>query len=268
MNILESELVLKFSDYFDAFLQKNANWNCGFTIRNNKYVFLCRNEVSRYSEAYWGKKANPYPRAVPTYAEISFDNSLECVKLVNKSKDYVLSDVRIFNFKNQLFSTGTYRSDKFQKDGKRRVDQFLARQLDQNLIFLPFEHTFDLPQKNWTPIVIEDKLFFENYDQKFGWRDVMEYSGGKLKLINRSLTKHRLRGNCQMLRYKDSLLGFYHYHKKRYYWNYVTINEPTPPFNPIKISNPFRFLDNDVFISYGVQDGDNYLIKIPIQKLC
>lgn len=279
MEILKSKLLIKFSDYFDKFPQKNSNWNCGFAIHNNKYVFLCRNEVSKYSEKYWGKKLDSYyPRAVPTYAEFNFDNSLLCVSHVNKSEDYILSDVRLFNHKDILYSTGTYRSDKAQKDGKRRVDQFLARQFDNNLVFLPFEHSFPLPQKNWTPL-LSDSLYFENYEQKTNCRDLLEYSGSKLRLVNRFHTNFKLRGNCQSAIFDGKLLSVYHFHKNRYYWHYLILSEPYFPFNPIRISQPFRFnlgnserepiqfvmgleVKEDVFFSYGIQDSDNYLVIV------
>lgn len=284
MEILDCELVIKFSDFFDAFPQKNANWNCGFTIQNNKYIFLCRNEVSKYSEQYWGKKLSThYPRAVPTYAEFHEDGNLACVKPVNKSKNYLLSDVRLFQFKGNTFSTGTYRSDKYQPDGKRKVDQFLARQICNNMIFLPFEHSFKLPQKNWTPFISEN-LFFENYDQVSKCRNLLEYVGGKLKLVNRFYTPYTLRGNCQTIQLEDKLLSIYHYHKNRYYWHYFVLSESVFPFTPIKISKPFRFkigdsdkspiqfvmgmeIKNDIYISYGVQDADNYLVRVSLKNI-
>lgn len=280
MQVLSGEVILKFSDYFQYLPQTNGCWNCGFTIVNNQFWFSARNEVSRYNQEYFCRTtpANLNPRAVPVL--VKFNNNLELIStdLVNKSEDRILSDVRIFTWNNEVYYTGTERSSKPQPDGKRRVDQFLAKSIGSYLVFLKFDHSFDLPQKNWTPIASGNKLFFENFEQKGCLsRQLMHYDSGSLKLVRQESCEHKLRGNSQVISFNDDyFLGLYHFHTRRFYYHYFALLSKEFPFPLIRLSNPFRFpynntiiqfgmgmdsINDDIYISYGVQDADNFLLK-------
>lgn len=280
MKVLDGEIILKFSDHFQDLPQKKGCWNCGFTYHNNEFIFSARNEISRYNQEYFGydQEVPNNPRAVPTLVKFNSDLTFKSSQLVIRSENLILSDVRLFKWNNELYYTGTVRSLKPQPDGKRRVDQFFAKCIDNYLLFLKFDHSLSLPQKNWTPIVSNDRLFFENYEQRGGLiRKLFEFKSGKLVLCANSYCKYLLRGNCQTIDFdEDYLLGLYHYHNKRFYYHYFILLDKVFPFSPIRISSAFRFpnndtniqfgmgmdfFNNDIYISYGVQDADNFLLK-------
>lgn len=286
LTVLPCELVIKFSDYFHLMPNKLGNWNCGFTIFDNKYYFLCRNEVSKYNEDYYNRKLESWgQRHVPVLAVFDENYVIKDVRTVTKSENRILSDVRIFNFQNELYSTGTFRNNKIHPDGKRKVDQFFAKIIDNKLIFLPFIHDLELPQKNWTPIRA-DRIYWENWEQKgYPSRNIMTTRAGEIKSIYSHLTKNQIRGNCQSVDFGDYFLTVGHWNKKRYYWHYFLLVEKYFPFNIVKVSRPFRFAlgnneneriqfimgieieSENLLISYGVQDSDNYLVSVKLDDV-
>lgn len=287
MEVLPCELVIKFSDYFNYFPQVNGNWNCGFTILNNGYHFLCRNEVSKWNENYFNRKLETwYPRAVPVHAHFDFSFNLLSVNEIVKTNNLILSDVRALNWQDQLYATGTWRSNKYQVDGKRRVDQFFGKIIGDKLLYIPFEHNYPLPQKNWTPLILKDRIVWENFEQKNQLRrNLMAHVRGELKIVYSELVKHQLRGNCQSVDMGDFLLTTAHFHKRRYYYHYFLLKSKEWPYSNILLSKPFRFsLGNSekehiqflmgmeryrdgLLLSYGVQDSDNYLVFAKIQDI-
>lgn len=283
--ILDCELLIKFSDYLDKFPQTKGVWNCGCCFHNNQWIFSCRNEISRYNQRYFKWEPEPYnwhPRAVPVLARFDINLNLQSVVDVIAVDGFTLSDVRIFPFKDELLYTGTYRTKVPDISGKYRVNQFLAKCVDKFLIFLPFDHALILPQKNWTPIVSGNNLFFENFQQSGQLRRYIFHYTHNLKLVHTEYTKYNLRGNCQVVELGDFFLGLYHFHWKRDYYHYFALIEKSFPFSLQRVSRAFKFsagnnriqfatgmeyFNNEVYISYGVQDSDNYFIKTSVAKI-
>lgn len=276
---LPYELVVKFSDFSDKLPNPNV-WNSGFTQINNKFVFACRNEQSRYSDAYWGKTTdNLVRREVPVLVTLDENFKLETIATVNKSKNWTLSDVRLLNWKDELYAYGTFRNPKIQSCGKRLVDEFFAKVLGNNLIFLPFEHDFELRQKNWSNLISNDTLFWINFEQK-GLRteNLMTLEKGRVKLLKKTLTKSFFRANHNAVDIGDYFVDVVHWHIKRTYVHYFLLRDKNFPFEIIKVSPPVRFNFNDkahiefwiglvkyqdgFLISTGVQDADSYLVFV------
>ncbi len=284
MKILNCELHCKLSNYFNSFPQKNGCWNSGLIFHNNEWILPSRNEISPYNNDYW-KWSYPTQntRIVPLIVRLNPDFSFKSCKEAIKSQDLTLSDVRIFIHNNELFYTGTFRSKTPCPDGKKRVNQFLAKYIDDYLIFLPFNHSLQLPQKNWIPISINSELYFENINQTYpSKRIIFHYSGGVLNPISITHCPYNIRGNTQSIELDNFILTLYHYHSKRYYWHQFGFLEKCLPFNIIQLSDKFRFqhgqeriqfamgmtkYENRVFISYGVQDSDNYIVSCTVEDI-
>ena len=276
--ILKSEEILRLSSLSSLLPHKWGFWNAGFTrlLDNQGYILAIRNETSKHNEKYFDRKVPPefrWERYCPTLLRL--DNDFRFLSArpsqvlgVEKHSVGLLEDVRLFNWNNEIYATGTRKE-------VDRVNQFLGKLVEDTIIPFPFYHPFTGLQKNWNPIPHSTGLYFEQSCLKP--RKIVKYNtiNKHLDTIYDRMYGIGLRGNSQVAKIDGKLLSLYHYHQKRDYYHIFGILNPNPPFELEKLSIPFKFgktniefgmgLENDgedFLISYGIQDSDNAIIKV------
>lgn len=281
ITLVKDQLIVKFSSFFNKLPHKWGCWNCGMEKIPSGYIFTCRNETSKYNNDFFGRKTPSnvrWERYCPSL--VYLDNDFRYLdsrpaKIINNE---LFEDVRIFSFNNHLFTTGTRKNKQVGK-----VDQFLAALEGDTLIMLPFKHEFHLHQKNWNTIIHNGQLYFEQSISRP--RCIVKYTADGLKIVNESSYKNlpTLRGNCQTIEFHDYYLAVYHNHSFRRYYHFFALLDKKPPFKIIGITNQLRFQSaeaspiqfvtgitrecDDIIISFGRQDSDNYVSKIKLTQV-
>ena len=296
------DFILSLSQYFEYFPNKLSCYNAGFIINNGNYKFLGRNNITQLGIQYFNLQNNAELQSnifnkqnVIIDIDKSNNKLLRCSKVNNlERKDRVrinsrLEDCRLFRFDNKIYTHGT--SNSIFENGKLNIKTFVGILQDNSILEIPLAGDYDKfesPQKNWTPIVYNNDLYFEQ--NVTNPRRILKLEGKNITETHVDNFNYgvRFRGNCQNIDMNGEYLSFYHFHKgkdrsgNRNYYQVAAILDGKPPFKIKKISKPFRFpfgdsgiqfmsgvdiLSNDVYISYGVADADNFLIKTKLNDI-
>lgn len=155
-----------------------------------------------------------------------------------------LEDVRLFNYKNQVYFIATQRE--YSSNGKSRMMMGIY-DLDEKtyrdcVVLEPPTDTYC--EKNWIPLVKDDELYFI-----YGWSPIKIGkidADNKLKIVQEIPVPTifgNLKGSTSFVPYKDELLGVVHYsidgEPRRYYHRMLRLNKDT--LKPIALSSPFVF---------------------------
>ena len=162
----------------------------------------------------------------------------------NESNVHGLEDLRLFNYKEQVYYLATQRE--YSSNGKSRMimgiydlDEKICR---DGVILEPPTDTYC--EKNWIPIVKDKELYFI-----YSWSPIKIgrlNSSNKLEIvkeINVPAIFGNLKGSTTFVPHEGKLLGLVHYsidgEPRRYYHRMLKLNPDT--FEPIEISSPFIF---------------------------
>jgi hypothetical protein len=208
--------------------------------------------------------------------EVSFAKSLHFVD--NDDNGYGIEDIRGFYYNNIIYFIGTYL-----KRNKLPTPVIINYKGDITII-----KTKDM-QKNWSPIILDDKLYFITEHNPFTLAEV-NLDTGNFKYVhkskyNKSLPK--LRGNTPYISLgNNKYLGITHtvidnvgllYYKN--YAHYFTLIEYVNDDFTIKISEPLCMLgdcgiefvlglieniEGDAYIiTFGKNDCTSHLVTVP-----
>lgn len=265
--ILKVEEILRLSDYLKYLPNKWGVFNSGL-IYDNGWLLSARNFISSKNNKYYGRKAPDLSKHCPVFIRFDDDFGFLSADKAILSDDRNLEDTRLFRWRGELFMCGS-------QGVKPNIDIFLAKVVENSVIFLPFNHDFSLRQKNWVPLSLHN-LYFEMSPS--GPRRIVKYNHDQIEIIHQEGGGVNLRGNCSV-DIGDFFLSFYHYHIKRDYYHVAALVDKKPPFNIKKLSYPWKFSvlprkiqfltgcvlrDKDLIFSYGVQDADNIVAKCSV----
>jgi hypothetical protein len=152
-------------------------------------------------------------------------------------------------------------------------------------------HPFPLPQKNWLPIVIGERLYF---DYQLEPRVIAEYVDGQVQLVYPSNSLLPVlsgpRGGSPPIALEDgSLLACYHLcanpdlgtRLRRYQTVFVKMSARLP-FNVLAFSKPLKFeygrriefvtglawgSGQELIVSYGIEDAEACLRRLSLETV-
>jgi glycosyltransferase involved in cell wall biosynthesis len=198
-------------------------------------------------------------------------------------------DPRLFFWKGEIHLLAVERTS----DSKARslYDVRLLKLEGREGHLLPMWHPFPLPQKNWLPIVMGDRLYF---DYQLEPRVIAEYVNGQVKLVYPSNSLLPVlsgpRGGSPPINLEDGgLLACYHLcpnynlgtRLRRYQTVFVKMSASLP-FNVLAVSKPLKFeygrriefvtglawgCGQELIVSYGIEDAEACLRRLSLETV-